>query len=97
MFIKMDIEQGSLLPTPMSLKGFTREMLKPVGAITLPITMGVRTHASMAITNFVVVKAHSSYNAIVGYPTLSKMRSVTLIYHLKIRFSIDAFVRHIHV
>lgn len=62
----------------MSLKGFTREMVKLVGAITLPITMGVRTHASMAITNFVVVKAHLSYNAIVGYPTLSKMRAVTL-------------------
>lgn len=42
----------------------------------------------MAVTmvDFLVVKAHSSYNAILGCPTLNHLRVVTSTYHLKMNF-----------
>ena len=38
------------------------------------------------MSNFMVVKGGSSYNAILGRPTLVVMRAVTLIYHLYFKF-----------
>lgn len=38
------------------------------------------------MTDFIVVKAPSPYNAILGRPTLNNLRVVMLTYHLKIKF-----------
>ena len=38
------------------------------------------------MSNFMVVKGGSSYNAILGRPTLVAMRAVTSIYHLCLKF-----------
>lgn len=37
-----------------------------------------------------VVKASSSYNAILGRPTLNSLRAVTSTYYLKMKFSTEA-------
>ena len=39
------------------------------------------------MSNFMVVKGESSYNAIFGRPTLMAMKAVISIYHLRLKFS----------
>ena len=38
--------------------------------------------------DFVIVDGSSPYNAIIGHPTLNKIRAVTLTYHLLVKFPI---------
>lgn len=42
--------------------------------------------------DFLVVKTHLSYNAIIGRPTLNALKIITSMYHLKMKFSIEASV-----
>ena len=40
------------------------------------------------MSNFMVVKGRSSYNAIIGHPTLVALKAVTSIYHICLKFLI---------
>ncbi|KAG6732462.1 hypothetical protein I3842_01G179400 [Carya illinoinensis] len=88
-FVKMGIDVGKLRLSPMPLKGFSGDTIQPVGAITLPITAGTGAPTTTTMTDFLVVKASSSYNAILGRPTLNHMRAITSTYHLKMKFPTD--------
>lgn len=41
------------------------------------------------MTNFLVVKATSSYDAILGRPMLNSLRTMTLTYYLKMKFPME--------
>lgn len=45
------------------------------------------------MVDFLVVKAHSSYNAIIRQPTLNNLKPVTSTYHLKMNFLIKDVIR----
>ncbi|XP_042942590.1 uncharacterized protein LOC122276745 [Carya illinoinensis] len=85
-FVKMGIDVGRLRLFP------TGDTIQPVGVITLLVTAGTGAQTVTTMTDFLVVKAHSSYNAILGRPTLNHLRAVTSTYHLKMKFPIDGGV-----
>lgn len=68
---------------PMPLKGFSGDMVRPV---TLFVLAGKAPYTTSNMTHFIVVKAPSSYNAILGRPTLNNLRVVTSTYHMKMKF-----------
>ena len=58
----------------------------PLGAVTLPVTVGDYPQQIMRDVTFLVVDCSSAYNAILGHPILNSWKAVTSTYHLMIRF-----------
>ena len=83
---KMMISPHSLQAAVSPLHGFTGDSIFPKGSIELVISFGEEPKRSTAMFNFMVVKGRSSYNAIIGRPTLVALKAVTSIYHLCLKF-----------
>ncbi|XP_040994331.1 uncharacterized protein LOC121240872 [Juglans microcarpa x Juglans regia] len=91
-FAKIDISPVRLCPSPTPLKGFSGEVVQPMAAITLPVTVDQDSHMETIMTDFLVFIASSSYNAILGCPTLNNQKVVTSTYHLKMKFPMETGV-----
>nr|XP_009407021.1 PREDICTED: uncharacterized protein LOC103989797 [Musa acuminata subsp. malaccensis] len=72
------------------LTGFTGDSISPLGAVTLPITLGVPPRSKTVMSTFLVVDLPTAYNAILGRPTLNKIRAVVSTYHQTVKFSTHA-------
>lgn len=81
----------------MQLKGLTGNIVQPMVAITLFILARKATKISATMANFLVVKAPSPYNAILGHSTLKNLRAVTSTCHLKIKFPKNLRVEEVRV
>ena len=57
-----------------------------MGTITLPVVVGAYPQQITKEVNFLVVDYSSSYNAIIGRPTLNSWKAVTSTYHLLVKF-----------
>ena len=60
--------------------------VQPVGTITLLVVVGSYPQQITKSVNFLVVDCSSSYNAIIGRPTLNSWKAVTSTYHLSVKF-----------
>ena len=60
--------------------------VQPVGTSTLPIVVGAYPQQIAKEVNFLVVDYSSSYNAIIGRPTLNNWKAITSTYHLSVKF-----------
>ena len=60
--------------------------VQPVSTITLPVVVGVYPQQITKEVNFLVVDCSSSYNSIIGRPTLNSWKAVTSTYHLLVKF-----------
>ena len=60
--------------------------MQPVGTIPLPVVVGSCLQQITKKVNFLVVDCSSSYNAIIGRPTLKNWKAVTSTYHLSVKF-----------
>ena len=60
--------------------------MQPVGTVTLPVVMGSYPQQITKLVNSLVVDCSSSYNAIIGRPTLNSWKAVTPTYHLSVKF-----------
>ncbi|KAG6657884.1 hypothetical protein CIPAW_04G121100 [Carya illinoinensis] len=85
-FIKMRISPDRLCLAPVPLKGFTGNVVKLIGVITLSILAEKAPRTTATMSNFLVVKAPFEYNVIDRRPTLNSLRVVTSKYHLKMKF-----------
>ena len=63
--------------------------MQPVGTITIPIVVGSYPQQITREVNFLVVDCTSSYNAIIGRPTLNSWKAITSTYHLSVKFSME--------
>ena len=54
--------------------------------ISLPVVVGAYLQQIIKSVNFLVVDCSSSYNAIIGRPTLNSWKAVTSTYHLSVKF-----------
>ncbi|XP_035546648.1 uncharacterized protein LOC118348669 [Juglans regia] len=88
----MGINTDRLGPAPTPLKGFTANIIQPMGAITLSLLAGKAPRTSATMADFLVVKAPFLYNAILGRLTLNNLTAVTSTYHLKMKFPTDLWV-----
>lgn len=85
-FVRIGINPTRLSPTPITLKGFTGDIVPVMRAITMFVLVGKAPRISVTMVDFLVVKAPSSYKAILGCPTLNNLRVVMSTYHLKMKF-----------
>ncbi|XP_064947796.1 uncharacterized protein LOC135598185 [Musa acuminata AAA Group] len=91
-FQKLGLAKESLRPVGSALTGFTGDSISPLGAITLPLTLGIPPRSKTVMTTFLVVDLPMAYNAILGRPTLNKIRAVVSTYYQVIKFPTHAGV-----
>ncbi|KAL5572097.1 hypothetical protein UlMin_021694 [Ulmus minor] len=82
----MNLVGVKIEPTTSSLSGFTRDSISSEGILNLPVELGSSPCQHIQAVNFVLVDCPSPYNAIIGHPTLNKIRAVTSTYHLLVKF-----------
>ena len=58
------------------LIGFRGMKVQPVGTITLPVVVGLYPQQITREVNFLMVDCSSSYNAIIGRPTLNSWKAI---------------------
>ncbi|XP_065045855.1 uncharacterized protein LOC103989797 [Musa acuminata AAA Group] len=85
-FQKLGLSRENMEPMCSALTGFTGNSISPLGAITLPLTLGVPPRSKMVMSTFLVVDLPMAYNAIFGRPTLNKIRAVVSTYHQTVKF-----------
>ena len=85
-FDKMGIGREKLEPINAHLWGFFGERVLPLGSIQLVLTLGdPPCQATMAV-RFLIVDAPSSYNILLGRPSLNAIRVVPSAYQMVIKF-----------
>uniref|UniRef100_A0A2N9H0M9 Uncharacterized protein n=1 Tax=Fagus sylvatica TaxID=28930 RepID=A0A2N9H0M9_FAGSY len=87
------LDKDKLRPMDAPLVGFTGDKVCPVGIVTLPITVGTHPKTVSKTVDFLVVNCPSAYNAIIGRPTLNRLRAVTSTYHLLLKFPTEHGIR----
>ncbi|XP_050255085.1 uncharacterized protein LOC126700970 [Quercus robur] len=88
-FQQMRIDKERLIPTNASLVGFGGSRVFPLGAVTLSVVVGDYPERIIKDVTFLVVDCSSTYNAILGRPTLNSWKAVTSTYHMMIKFPTD--------
>ncbi|KAF5470724.1 hypothetical protein F2P56_011221 [Juglans regia] len=73
-------------------QGLHGDVIQLMRAITLLVLAGKAPKTEAIMSDFLVVKSPSSYNAILACPTLNSLRAVTSTYHLKMKFPTDSGV-----
>ncbi|GAV76168.1 hypothetical protein CFOL_v3_19643 [Cephalotus follicularis] len=87
-FTLMGLSREELRPILSPLAGFTGDTLNPKGVIILPMTIGEDSCQATSLVPFLVVKMPPTYNVILGQPSQTTLKAVTLIPHLKMKFPI---------
>ncbi|RWW52500.1 hypothetical protein BHE74_00041079 [Ensete ventricosum] len=91
-FQKLGLIDKDLVPMISTLIGFTRDTIAPLGITTLPLTVGEELRTKTMMVSFMVVKVPSAYNAIIGRPTLNRLRATISTYHRTMKFPTSAGV-----
>ncbi|XP_073057009.1 uncharacterized protein [Primulina eburnea] len=91
-FMQMDLQGYHLEAVETVLFGFAGHVVYPEGEIVLSLTLGSQDLKRTVMTSFTVVDSQSSYNIIMGRPTMNELRAVASTYHQKIKFSVGARV-----
>ena len=82
--LRVDPKKLRLFNSP--LVSFSKDKIYPKRIVTLSVT--ARTHSEQVTiqVDFLIVVCPSSYNVILGRPTLNRLKAVTSTYCLKIKF-----------
>ncbi|XP_074324013.1 uncharacterized protein LOC141660913 [Apium graveolens] len=85
-FSRMDIGDRRLEKSRTPLYGFTGNEVHVVGTIDMPVLFGSPPCQVLKVVKFHVISASSSFNAILGRTTITALRAITSISHLKMKF-----------
>ncbi|XP_042460309.1 uncharacterized protein LOC122043798 [Zingiber officinale] len=85
-FEGMQIDVSELQPVTTSLYNFTDNEVRPMGQIKLVISLSSEPLVRMQMRTFIVMDSSSSYNVILGRPTLHEFRTTVFTFHQKIKF-----------
>ncbi|XP_030941682.1 uncharacterized protein LOC115966622 [Quercus lobata] len=85
--LKLDPRRLRLFDFP--LVSFNGDRVYPRGIMTLTVTVGTYSMELTHQLDFLVVDCPSSYNVIIGRPTLNKWKATTSTYCLKVKFPTD--------
>ena len=88
-FQQMGINRARLTPTNTPLVGFGGTRVLPLGVITLLVTVGDYPQQILQDVTFLVINCSSTYNGILGRPTLNSWKAATSTYHLMIKFPME--------
>ncbi|KAL0282314.1 UNVERIFIED_CONTAM: hypothetical protein Sangu_2487600 [Sesamum angustifolium] len=61
-------------------------MIELLGEVMLPLSLGPLPKRSTNMVKFLVVKAPSAYNIILGRPSLNLFRAIASTLHMKLKF-----------
>lgn len=87
-FIKIGYTDSQLTPTKIPIYGFNEVDSKVERTIQMHMTMGAEPCEATQMLSFLIIKASSTYNAILGRTGLHAFKAITSTYHLKIKFPI---------
>ncbi|XP_074373480.1 uncharacterized protein LOC141713808 [Apium graveolens] len=85
----MDIGDRRLENSRTLLYGFTGNEVHVVGTIYMPVLFGSPPCQVWKVVKFHVIIVSSSFNAILGRTTITALRAITFISHLKMKFPTD--------
>ena len=85
-FQQMRLGRDQLRSVNSTLVGFGGIKVQPVSTISLSVVVGAYLQQITKDVNFLVVDCSSSYNAIIGRPTLNSWKAVTSTCHLSVKF-----------
>ena len=85
-FDKMGTGRERLEPVNTHLRGFSGEKVLPLGSIQLVLTLGEPPCHATTTARFLVVDAPSTYNMLLGRPSLNAIKSIPSAYHMMIKF-----------
>ena len=88
-FQQLKLDPKRLRPFESPLVSFSGDRVYPRGIVTLTVTVGIQPRQLTRQLDFLVVDCPSSYNVIIGRPTLNRWKAATSIYCLKVKFPID--------
>ncbi|GKA03458.1 reverse transcriptase domain-containing protein [Tanacetum coccineum] len=78
--------RNQMIPATTPLVGFSREIIWPLGQISLLVKIGDEEHSTSAWMNFMVVRSPSPYNGIIGRPRVRRIRAVPSTAHEMLKF-----------
>ena len=85
-FQQLKVDPKRLRPFESPLVSFSGDKVYPQGIVTLTVTAGSYPLQVTNRHNFLVVDLPSSYNVIIGRPTLNRWKAATSTYCLKVKF-----------
>ena len=85
-FQQLKLDPKRLRPFESPLVSFSGDRVYPRGIVTLTVTVGTQSRQLTRQLDFLVVDCLSSYNAIIGRPTLNRWKAATSTYCLKVKF-----------
>lgn len=88
-FMKIKLSTDRLTLMQSLLYRFTRKAIMPEETITLPMLMRATLRQVTLMVDFLMVKVSSTYNAMLGRPSLRISQAMVSIYHLMMKFMID--------
>ena len=88
-FQQLKLDPKRLRPFDSLLVSFSGDRVYPRGIVTLTVTVGTYPIQLTRQLDFLVVDCSSSYNVIIGWPTLNKWKAATSTYCLKRKFPTD--------
>ncbi|XP_071923109.1 uncharacterized protein [Coffea arabica] len=94
-FESLKLARERMTPVRTPLVGFGGHVVHPEGMVALTVTVGRHPRCRTIPVNFVVVKADSPYNLLLGRPTLNALRAVYSTYHLIFKFPTPAGVAEV--
>nr|XP_009395688.1 PREDICTED: uncharacterized protein LOC103980886 [Musa acuminata subsp. malaccensis] len=89
-FRKLGLARETLETMTSALTEFTDDSISSLGVVTLPLTLGAPPRSKTVMSTFLVVDLPTAYNAILGHPTLNKIRAVVSTYHQTVKFPTHA-------
>ena len=94
-FQQMRLRRDQLRPIKSPLVGFGGMKVQPMGIISLSMVVGAYPRQITKDVNFLMVDCSSSYNTIIGRPTLNSWKAVTSTYHVLVKFPIEHKVEQV--
>lgn len=88
-FRQLGIRFNNLKPTFMPLTEFTTEVVRPLGTISLAVTVGDYPKDKTLLSTFYVIDAPSPFNIILGRPWINGAKAIPSTYHLCVKFPTD--------
>ncbi|KAL0387663.1 UNVERIFIED_CONTAM: hypothetical protein Sradi_2648100 [Sesamum radiatum] len=82
----LGIDNAQLWKVNTPLTGFSGEMIEQLGELMLPLSLGSLPKRSTKMVKFLVVKAPSAYNIILGRPILNLFGAIASTFYMKLKF-----------
>ncbi|GJX59445.1 hypothetical protein Tco_0290835 [Tanacetum coccineum] len=80
--------RNQMVPATTPLVGFSKEIVWPLGQISLLVKIGDEEHSASARINFMVIRSPSPYIRIIGRPRVRRIQAVPSTAHRMLKFPV---------